>query len=148
MDGNPIPRHGSSAMDLHASERLFHPPHPSGFRRPLVIIPEEVEDAVNHQAGDLTIETVAPLRRLAAGRLGRNHDVPQEGRRATGLGGFDLPREPQREGEDIGGTVLAPVDAIKAADSRIVDEGQADFGLRPSEPKKNLFGQSGEVSQP
>ena len=55
----------------------------------LVVVPEQVEDAVDHQPEQLVIEIVVPLRGLARRHADRDHDVAEQAAAVLGVGALD-----------------------------------------------------------
>jgi hypothetical protein len=89
-----------------------------------MIITQQVQNAVNHQPGDLSTEAVPLLTGLTAcGRRG-NNDIPQErGRASVHLTPrSDRFRKGQRKGQDIGRSVLAAIGFIQGSDSAVAQK--------------------------
>ena len=111
--------------------------HPAGLVRLLVIVPQEVENAVDYQPGDFPPKRVALRPGLPEGGRDRNDDVAQK----TGRASFQVAGILQRKRQNVGGLILAAVDPVEGLNPAVADERQADLGVRPPQPVKNLFGQ-------
>src|SRR4029453_10801240 len=99
----------ASSAPLHPSrQRALATLHaPCLGRRALVIVAQQVQDAVDQQPVELRRERLGALRRLPACGVQADHHVAQETHRCTArtLG--------LRERQDVGGTVLASPVAVQ-----------------------------------
>ena len=77
---------------------------------------EEMQHAVNDKMGGMIGERDALRLGLALHRLGGKHDI------AKRAGLFAMLDGARREGQDVGGSILAPPGAVQVAHLRIVGE--------------------------
>jgi hypothetical protein len=83
----------------------------------VVIVPEQVQQAVEREDSQLFRVRVSLLARLAARDACRDHDIPQS-RGASRVAG--------RERQDVGRTVLPAVASIEGAHASVADERDRD----------------------
>ena len=108
-------------------QKLFlFPGHFAGFLASLImVIPGEVKDAVNHQEQDHLLFVQAEPARFSLSGFNRDHDVSEE----VGMEGWKFTFS-HREGNDIGGFVPPEIVAIQPSNLTIIDERDANFGIR------------------
>src|SRR5580704_4845634 len=123
--GPAPPRRRSScrrgARGTNARGLLAHLPV---FRGSIVVPAEEVQDSVRQQHRQLG-EHVAPMcARLAPSRRHAENDVAQEVAGEVSQGALAL-----REGQNVGGPVLAPVGAIQLLNRRVSGQNDRELGV-------------------
>src|SRR5512139_3319859 len=93
-----------------------------------MVIPEQVEDAMDHQKDEHFSGSEAESIRLTFGRFHRNDQVSQK----TGVKCGELSFR-HGEGKDVGGLVTVKVSAIQLSNPGIINEHDDQFGLRSSQ---------------
>ena len=85
-----------------------------------MVVAAQVKDAVDGRLDEVR------------GVLGTDHDVAELARAGSATGRVD------REREDVGGLVLAPVVAVQIADPRLADQLDREVPLQPGRRKRRL----------
>src|SRR5262249_41420923 len=108
--------------------------HLTLFGERSVIVPEQVEQAVGEQHGELGEERSSMLLRLPARGLDRDYDVAEQADRARRNGSLE------REGEHVRRIVFVPVRAVEHADRRVIDERDGELDVAKVEVVEHLRG--------
>ncbi len=108
---------------------IFFTAHLTGLSgAAFVIIPDQMEQAVNEQSLNLAAERVAKLPRLSRRNGDGNDDIPQQVR-------LNLPELSlsERKGEHVGGPVDSAITAVEGAHGAVTGEQDAQLCLRKTE---------------
>jgi hypothetical protein len=104
---------------------LFEGHLPGPLFSPLMLVANQVENAMDHQKDNHFHVIEAETVRLALGRLNGNHQVTEE----MGMEGrkFSLPHG---KGQDIGRFIPAEVSPVQRLDLEIIDKEKAELSLK------------------
>src|SRR6185312_7519492 len=93
----------------------LQPLHLVGFRVGLVVVAEQMQQAMDHEMGDVVLQRLVFQYAFARHRLRCQNDIAQHGRHRTVTGGWK-----RRKRQDIGRLVLAAPAGVERLDMRIV----------------------------
>jgi hypothetical protein len=103
-----------------SEQRLLAGAHAVSVAATLVVVAEEMEDAVHQEVGQLLLDGMAGLPGLALGGLERNDDLAKE--RIPSGPAFGL----QAKREDVRGLIDASEAAVQLTDGRIAGHDDAE----------------------
>jgi hypothetical protein len=109
--------------------------HQARLDRIAVVVADQMEHAVSDEQVELGREGHVDLARLTPGRLGRDHDLPDEWARPGCL---------EWEGQDIRAPVDAAVQPVETLDRRIVHDEHVDVSRRAAHGGQSATGGPGE----
>jgi hypothetical protein len=102
-------------------------PHAATRRRRPIVVPQEVEETMNQQEGQLLVERMAVCFRLARSGVNRDDHIAEEIRSRQ----WEHSRLWKRQ--DVGGTIAVQVRPIEPPDSPITDEEHRELITRSAQ---------------
>jgi hypothetical protein len=126
LAGEALTLPGSDLLGDVAEEFFLFEGHlPGPLFGPLMLIPNQVQDAMDYQKDNHFHLIEAETVRLALGRLNGNHQVTEE----MGMEGREFPL-PHGKGQDIGRFVPTKVSPVQRLDLEIIDKEKAELSLK------------------